>query len=95
MIIQIVDYIIGQIIYTATLTMYTPDNAAISKMAKIHRTNILKPLEIYCHKEYLNSDVYFLEVVANIKFKKECQGHYKDLITRNNRMKYEMSYYQG
>ena len=27
MIIQIVDYIIGQIIYTATLTMYTPDNA--------------------------------------------------------------------
>ena len=28
MIIQIVDYIIGQIIYTATFTMYTPDNAA-------------------------------------------------------------------
>ena len=70
MIIQIVDYIKGQNIYTATLI--PPIMRPIPKMAKIHRTNILKPLEIYCHKKYLNSDVYFLEVVANIKFKKEC-----------------------
>lgn len=67
---------------------------ANSKDGQDPQNKYLETIRI-CHKKYLNSDVYYLEVVANIKFKKECQGHYKDLITRSNRVKYEMSYYQG
>ena len=41
-------------------------------MAKVTRTNILKPVKRYCHKkEYKISNIYYLEVMITLNLKQD------------------------